>query len=65
MIFAIPTATQLLKAGVPVKVVSERLGHAKVSTTLDIYVHVLPEMQVRAVSAIDAMLTDVEEAVAV
>jgi integrase len=27
------------------KVVSERLGHAKVSITLDVYSHVLPTMQ--------------------
>ena len=30
-------ASQLLKAGVPVKVVSERLGHATASITLDVY----------------------------
>jgi integrase len=36
------SATLLLMAGVPVKVVSERLGHAKSSTTMDIYSHVLP-----------------------
>lgn len=35
-------ATLLLEAGVPIKVVSERLGHASVSTTLDIYAHVMP-----------------------
>lgn len=32
-------ATELLAAGVPLAVVSERLGHAKTSTTLDIYTH--------------------------
>ena len=30
-------ATQLLQAGVPVKVVSERLGHSKISVTLTRY----------------------------
>lgn len=35
-------ATQLLTAGVDVKTVSERLGHADVATTLRIYGHVLP-----------------------
>jgi hypothetical protein len=38
-------ATLALKAGVPVKVVSERLGHASTSFTMDTYAHVLPGMQ--------------------
>ena len=38
----------LLQAGVPVKVVSERLGHATISLTLDIYAHVLPAMDADA-----------------
>jgi integrase len=33
---------------VPVKVVSERLGHAQISMTLDIYAHVLPAMDADA-----------------
>ena len=37
-------ATLLLEAGVPVKVVSERLGHASIQLTLDTYAHVLPSM---------------------
>jgi integrase len=41
-------ATLLLQAGVPVKVVSERLGHATISLTLDIYAHVLPAMDADA-----------------
>jgi integrase len=36
-------ATNALRAGVPVKVVSTRLGHASVAITLDIYAHVLPD----------------------
>ncbi len=51
-------ATLLLRAGTAVKVVSERLGHAKVSITLDTYAHVLPDMQDRAVEAFSAMLKD-------
>ena len=35
-------ATTLLRAGVPVLVVSKRLGHSKVSITMDVYAHVLP-----------------------
>ena len=33
-------ATLMLRAGVPVKVVSERIGHADVTVTLGIYQHV-------------------------
>ena len=34
-----------LAHGVPIKVVSERLGHANISITLQIYGHLLPNMQ--------------------
>ncbi len=49
-------ATILLGQGVNPKIVSERLGHAKVSTTLDVYSHVLPGMQEEAARRIDAAL---------
>jgi site-specific recombinase XerD len=35
----------MLRAGVPVKFVSEMLGHDRVATTLEIYAHVLEDMQ--------------------
>jgi integrase len=35
-------ATQMLDAGVPIAVVSRRLDHRRVSTTLDRYAHVVP-----------------------
>lgn len=38
-------ATLLLQAGVGIKTVSERLGHANVAITLGIYTHVLPGEQ--------------------
>ena len=38
-------ATLGLKAGISPKVVSEALGHSSVGITLDIYFHVLPNMQ--------------------
>jgi integrase len=39
-----------------VKVVSERLGHANVAITLNVYAHVLPSMQQDAAEAMDALL---------
>jgi integrase len=41
-------ATLMLKAGVPVKVVSERLGHADPAFTMRVYQHVTSGMQVEA-----------------
>lgn len=52
------SATLLLKAGEHIKVVSERLGHASVSITLEVYIHVLPGMQEGAASRIDALLQE-------
>ena len=49
-------ATLLLRAGEPVKVVSERLGHSKVTMTLEIYAHVLPDMQQHAATTLSAIL---------
>jgi integrase len=46
----------LLQAGTPVHVVSERLGHSKVSMTLEVYAHVLPDMQNDAAAALGALL---------
>jgi len=49
-------ATLLLGARVNPKVVSEMLGHASVAITLDIYSHVLPDMQQDAAAAMAAIL---------
>lgn len=49
-------ATLLLLGNVPVKVVSELLGHSSVSITLDRYSHVLPSMGRDAASAMERML---------
>ncbi len=49
-------ASQLLRAGVPVKAVSESLGHSAVGITLDTYTHVLPGMHEEAAQKIDAAL---------
>jgi integrase len=49
-------ATHLLANGVHPKVASERLGHSKVGITLDLYSHVLPNMQTDAVARVDEAL---------
>jgi integrase len=50
-------ATHWLAAGVPIKVVSERLGHSDVGFTLRVYGHVLTGQQRTAVDEVDAALT--------
>ena len=47
----------MLNHGIPVIVVSRRLGHAKASTTLNIYGHLLHEMQDEAAKLMDALVT--------
>jgi integrase len=49
-------ATLLLGVGVHPKIVSEVLGHTRVSITLDVYSHVTATMQHQAVSALDDLL---------
>jgi integrase len=49
-------ATLLLKAGVPIKVVSERLGHASPAFTMATYQHVLPGMQAEAAQTFAELL---------
>jgi len=46
-------ASLMLKQGVHPKVVQERLGHATISTTLDLYSHVAPTLQEEAAKAFD------------
>lgn len=49
-------ATAGLAAGIPAKVVSERLGHASVGITLDTYSHVLPSMDEEAAGRVAALI---------
>lgn len=54
-----PTTARLaLKrlAGVPVHVVSKRLGHKSAKMTLDVYSHVLPGQQAEAVAKLEEFL---------
>jgi integrase len=48
--------TLLIAAGVPVKVVSERLGHATPTFTIETYQHVLPGMQADAARVFEQLV---------
>lgn len=45
----------LIKEGIPVKVVSERLGHANIAFTMQTYQHLLPGMQADAALAAERL----------
>lgn len=49
-------ATLALKAGVPLKVVSERLGHTTTTITADIYSHVTSGMQTDAAEKVASLI---------
>ncbi len=48
--------TLLIKAGVPVKVVSERLGHGDPAFTIDTYQHALPGRQADAARVFEKLI---------
>jgi integrase len=50
------SATFLIQAGVPIQMVSQRLGHSRTSTTTDIYAHVLPGMGRHAAEVLDRVM---------
>jgi integrase len=52
-------ATLLIKAGVPVKVVSERLGHARAAFTIETYQHVLPGMRADAARTFEQLVVHI------
>ena len=57
-------ATLLLARGMPVKAVSEMLGHSSATITLNLYGHVLPHMQQQLAQTMDDILgigEDIEE----
>lgn len=49
-------ATLMLKNNIPAKIASERLGHSSIGITLDLYSHVLKEMQNDAASKLDDII---------
>ena len=53
-------ASLLLAQGVELKVVSEILGHAQISITADLYVHILPALKKDAAERMDAILAGVK-----
>jgi len=46
----------LLQSGVPVHVVTQRLGHSDATMTLNVYAHALPSAQVDAAAKLAAVL---------
>jgi len=52
-------ASLMLNRNIPAIVVSKRLGHAKPSTTLDIYGHLMPEGQDEAARLMDELITSI------
>jgi integrase len=53
-------ATMLLKQGVNPKIVQERLGHSSIVITMDIYSHVMPNMQKDAIANFNIALDPVK-----
>ena len=53
-------ATWLLESGVDLKTVSERLGHASITITADLYGHVTDDMQRKAMEKLGAMMKEKE-----
>jgi integrase len=55
-------ATRLLGAGIPVRTVSGRLGHANAATTLGVYAHFLAESDREAADALGDLVSRAKEA---
>jgi integrase len=53
-------ASLMLKHGIPVIIVTRRLGPTKPSITLDIYGHLIPGIQEEAAQLMDELITPVE-----
>ena len=52
-------ASLMLNNGIPLMIVSRRLGHAQPSITLDVYGHLIPAKQQEAASLMDDILTPI------
>jgi integrase len=53
-------ASIMLNHGIPVIVVSRRLGHVRPSITLDVYGHLIPSMDEVAAQKIDELVTPID-----
>jgi integrase len=49
-------ASHMLASNIHPKIVQERLGHSSIAITMDIYSHLLPNMQGEAAAAVDGVL---------
>jgi len=49
-------ASHMLASNVHPKIVQERLGHSSIAITLDIYSHLMPNMQGEAAAAVDVVM---------
>jgi len=48
----------MLNHGIPVLIVSKRLGHSKPSITIDVYGHLIPSKQEEAAQLMDDLMSD-------
>ncbi len=55
------STTLLLAEGVHGKIVQERLGHADIAMTLDLYSHVTSDTQRQAADALETKIASVEQ----
>ena len=51
-------ASLMLNHGIPVLIVSKRLGHSKPSITIDVYGHIIPSKQEEAAQLMDNLMSD-------
>ena len=56
------TASLLIADHVPARVVMEMLGHSSITTTMNIYAHVMPALQRETANHLDDILGDQAEA---
>jgi len=52
-------ASLMLNHGIPVLIVSKRLGHSKPSITIDVYGHLIPSRQEEAAQLMDNLMVAV------
>jgi integrase len=57
-------ATAALAAGVPPKVISQRLGHATIAITMDTYSHVIPGLDEQAAETVVRLILGDGEVIA-